>query len=93
MEEYTEEYIFSFENRSKGQFLHQKINMIVNFEAVQIVGVTLQSHEKTSKGNVGSQPGAFSRRGIVSFNSINLSIHNIFELVGSVTTMMNILII
>lgn len=37
----------------EGQFLHQEVNPGIHFKAVQIVGVSLKSHEQPPVGHVG----------------------------------------
>lgn len=34
-------------------FLHQQIDLLVHFKVVQIVGISLQPHQQSTKGNVG----------------------------------------
>lgn len=37
--------------RLESKFLHQQINSLIDLEAVKIVGIALESHEKSSEGN------------------------------------------
>lgn len=37
----------------EGQFLHQEVNPGVHFEAMQVVGIPLKSHEQAAIGHIG----------------------------------------
>ena len=37
----------------KGQFFHEEVDLLVHFEAVQIVGIALKPHEQPAVGSVG----------------------------------------
>lgn len=39
----------------KRQFLHQEIDVLVHLEAVEIVGVALETHQQPSEGDVGRE--------------------------------------
>ena len=59
---------------SKCQFLHEQVNVLVHLEPVQIVGVTLKSHEETTVRNVGGQ----SPRG-VGWDLVTLNLENVIN--------------
>jgi hypothetical protein len=33
----------------EGEFLHEQVYMLIHFKSMQVVGITLQSHQKTTE--------------------------------------------
>jgi hypothetical protein len=46
---------FRFDTRFglEGEFLHEQVDVLIDFESVQVVGISLQSHQKTTERHVG----------------------------------------
>lgn len=54
--------------------------MLIHLESVQIVGISLKSHQQPSEGHVGGQTGSLIVR-FVTFDPVDLSIHHVLEAV------------
>jgi len=57
---------------SERQFFQQQVNVLIDAHAVQVVSVTLQSHQQTSKRNVRGQPRRHVSSRFVTFYTVNL---------------------
>ena len=65
--------------RLESEFLHEEVHMLINLEPVEIVGVTLESHQQPPVADVCAESPLCPV--LIALYPVNLAVHHVLEAV------------
>ena len=49
---YKKEFVGRIPSDSKGQFLHEEVDVLIDFESMQVSTLSLQTHQESTEGHI-----------------------------------------
>ena len=76
--EWCEQWMYS-----ESQFFHEKVDVVVLFKSMQVVGITLKPHQEATKWYISRQAPTSISSDVITLDPVDLSVHHILKAVCS----------